>query len=318
MEPRLQLLAGCLAAALAGLIACGPATQSFEDPNGPNVPSEPGTKKNPPPRKPDDTSDGGCGVGERGKEAGAPSKDGGRPHSDAATTEGDAGADVGADPDASDPDASDPDALPGDDASPGIDAGDPDTATGSDSGTVTPPDACGGPLAASDLAIVELMIASKSGTGDRGEWFEVQSTRACSLNLNGLHAEVLRGPGDYDSVDVTHDVWVAPNSFVVIADSADPSVNNSLPGVVLALDFAPSDVLPDSGATINLWSGATLVDTLAYPTFTNATPGRTVSFPSDCAWSDRSSWARWSYSFRSWTPGFDGTPNADNDDVACY
>ncbi|MDB4995179.1 MAG: hypothetical protein JWM74_2611, partial [Myxococcaceae bacterium] len=43
-----------------------------------------------------------------------------------------------------------------------------------------------------------------------------------------------------------------------------------------------------------------------------------ISFPLDCAGSDRPSWTRWSYSFDSYSGTFQGTPNTDNDDVACY
>jgi hypothetical protein len=45
---------------------------------------------------------------------------------------------------------------------------------------------CAAPLAPGDLAIDELMIASMSGTGDHGEWLEIESARDCALDLQGL------------------------------------------------------------------------------------------------------------------------------------
>jgi len=56
----------------------------------------------------------------------------------------------------------------------------------SDAGVVN----CSGPLAAGDVKIVEIMIASQGGSGDKGEWVELQSTRACILDIKGLTTTV--------------------------------------------------------------------------------------------------------------------------------
>ena len=58
--------------------------------------------------------------------------------------------------------------------------------------------------------------------------------------------------------------------------------------------------------------GSIVIDELTYGTWGGSKPGRSVSFSVDCTWSDRSSWARWSYAANVWTSGFQGTPNADN------
>ena len=174
---------------------------------------------------------------------------------------------------------------------------------------------CAGPLAAGDVKVVELMIASQSGAGDKGEWLELQSTRPCTLNLKGLRVESPRGTG-IDKAEVTTDYLVPPNGIVVIADSSAALDNHAVGNV--AASFNAGDVLKNDGDTVTVYAGVnTVIDTLTYPKFTLSS-GRSVAFPWDCAWSDRSSWARWSLSFNKWNGTFQGTPNADNFDVACY
>jgi hypothetical protein len=284
----------------------------------------------PPPRPPDQINDGGSfNVGNRGKDGGGGKPDGSRPDAPDGSMpvnapEGGGGPDSGP----LMPDTG----VTGDDATGNTDSGAPDatmpdsgdtdsgsTGDASDGGVVGPPDACAWSLGAGDVAIVELMIASQAGPGDRGEWFEVQSTRQCSVNLNGLHVESQGATdGSIFSLDVTTDLWVPPNGFVVVADSADPVVDDDLPGTLLVWNAVdPADTLDDTGGQLTLSAGQTIVDSLPYPAF-QLYAGTSISFPADCAWSDRASWARWSYSFNEWTTGFFGTPNADNTDVACY
>ena len=89
-----------------------------------------------------------------------------------------------------------------------------------------------------------------------------------------------------------------------------------MPGKVFAFDGL--DVLKNDGDTVSLKVGAAVIDTITYPAFSNVEPGRTLAFPSDCPMNVRSDWTRWSLTFDAWKPGFKGTPNATNDDVACY
>jgi hypothetical protein len=183
----------------------------------------------------------------------------------------------------------------------------------SDAGTAV---ACTGPLASGDVKIVEIMIASQSGTGDRGEWVELQSTRACILNLKGLTIASPRGTLT-DSASVTTDVFIQPGGSFVVADSSATTDNHGLPNATLVATWNAYDVLKNSGDTVNVTSGSTTIDSLTYPQFT-LTPGRSITFPADCAWSDRASWSRWSMSFNTWQSPFQGTPGADNSDVTCY
>jgi hypothetical protein len=174
---------------------------------------------------------------------------------------------------------------------------------------------CSGPLAPGDLAIDEILIASLSGTGDHGEWLEVASTRDCALDLIGLRGECPVG-AKVVAFEVTSDLWIPARGSFVVADSLEPAVNHALPGVVIAWAGAPGDVLRNEGTTITLVAGTALIDAVTYPSI-KLVIGTSMAFPADCAPSLRSDWAWWQPSQASWFPGFHGTPNAPNDDVAC-
>ncbi len=191
-----------------------------------------------------------------------------------------------------------------------------------DGGTVKP-DAgpqpktyCNEALAAGDLAIVEIMITSRSGSGDSGEWIEVQNTRECWLRLQGVAIESPRGTSAPNVATITDAFELEPHGTFVVAGSADAAKNHGIPGKVIA--WEATDILKNDGDTLTVKSGNVVIDTLTYPAFNNLTPGRSLSFPADCAWSDRASWQRWSLTFNEFSPGFKGTPNGDNADVACF
>ncbi len=186
---------------------------------------------------------------------------------------------------------------------------------GADGGPVTKT-YCDGPLKAGDLQIDELLLSSRSGANDAGEWVEIRSTRPCWLKLKGLTVDSPRGAAPANVMTITEDFELGPKEAFVVAGSADPLKNNALPGKVFAWDAV--DVLKNDGDTINVKLGAVVIDALLYPAFSNLTSGRTLSFPSDCPANVRSDWARWSLSFYVWKPGFKGTPNRVNDDVACF
>lgn len=188
-----------------------------------------------------------------------------------------------------------------------------------DGGTTTTVDAgpaqpCTTPIAAGDVKVVEIMIAAASGTGDHGEWVELQNTRSCILDVGGLRVESPRGTGT-DSATISQSLLIAPGAAFVVADYADAQDNHNLP--IVAAAFNDYDVLKNDGDTINVYAGSTLIDSVTYPKFTLAY-GRSVSFPADCAWSVRSDWSRWSFSFNTWSSPYEGTPGADNTDVTCY
>jgi hypothetical protein len=167
-------------------------------------------------------------------------------------------------------------------------------------------------LSPQDLFVTEMMIASRSGSGDDGEWVEIRNTRSCAVKLDGITVESPRG----SAVDkATLSGVLLPGETIVVADSASPTANHNIPGKVFA--FGANDVLKNDGDTVRIMLGATEIDSFTYPKIT-LTLGSAIALPSDCMRSDRAAIVRWSYSATQWTTGFKGTPNAANDDVTCF
>ena len=187
---------------------------------------------------------------------------------------------------------------------------------GGESGTVAPKVFCATALGAGDLAISEVLISSRAGSGDDGEWVEVRSTRACWLDVKGLSIESPRGTSAPNAVTISEDFALAPGGTFVVADSADPAKNHGLPGKVFA--WGALDILKNDGDTVALKAAGVVIDTVTYPSFSNLESGRALAFPADCPANVRADWARWSLTFDVFAPGFKGTPNAANGDVACY
>ncbi|MGA7122288.1 MAG: hypothetical protein WBY94_19455 [Polyangiaceae bacterium] len=174
---------------------------------------------------------------------------------------------------------------------------------------------CTAALAPGDLVIDELMIESVAGTGDHGEWLEVQSTLDCALDLRGLHGEAPDG-NKIRIFDVGDDLWIPALGTFLVADSNNAAINHDLPGALIVWSGQPGDVLRNKGGTVTLDFGGTIIDSVTYPSMT-LTVGASLAFPSDCMPSQRSDWSSWQPSASAWFPGFSGTPNAPNDDVQC-
>ncbi len=103
----------------------------------------------------------------------------------------------------------------------GHDAGPMDA--GHDAGPACPPE----PPTPTTLAITEIMIESRSGSGDYGEWFEVENLGSCPIDLTGVVIESPTGGG----TPVTHTVsggTIPPGGYFVFAQSGDPAENHSL------------------------------------------------------------------------------------------
>lgn len=199
------------------------------------------------------------------------------------------------------------------------DAGDASVAvvdTTDDTDASASPTLCPGPLAAGDLRVVELMVSSRPGAGDSGEWIEIVSTRACTLDLTGLEIASPRGSGEDVAVVATR-VLLPPGGRFLVADAA-----SGLPGTVVTFAGSPVDVLANGGDSVTVRAhkaggAVTTIDAFAYGAGFFSS-GFSVSFPDDCAASERSSPAKWQDATRAIAGGvFFGTPNAPNDDVSC-
>jgi len=174
---------------------------------------------------------------------------------------------------------------------------------------------CAGTLGPGDLVFDEVMIATEPGSADKGQWLEVRSTRSCSVDLIGLHAQAPKGTS-FHTLDVTSDVWIPPGGFFLIADSVDPTDNHDLPGLVLGWAGSSSDVIHKTSDTVTLSVGSVVIDTLTYKAHAGL-EAVSMAFPSTCAPDLRADFSSWQESVASWTPGFYGTPGAANSDVRC-
>lgn len=177
--------------------------------------------------------------------------------------------------------------------------------------------ACADGVQPGDVKIVEIMITSASGSGDHGEWVELQSTRTdCVLDLSNLVVSSPRGASPADSVIITDGLQLDPGATFLVADSADVGVNHDL--TMPLYSWNDSDVLKNDGDEIDVTLGGVTIDTITYPNFSNLEVGTSVSFPADCEWTDRPDWSRWSYSFDLYSGTLAGTPNLPNLDVTCF
>jgi hypothetical protein len=215
------------------------------------------------------------------------------------------------------PAVGDPGPPPGDPSSSSIDAGAPlalDASKGPpfDAG---PKGSCTKPLVAGDLAIVELLVESVAGSGDHGEWIEVQSHLDCALDLRGLHGDAPAG-AKVHTFDVTDDLWIAPRGTFLVADASDAALNHALRGPLVVWSGEPGDVLRNMGTTVSLRMNGALIDAVTYPSM-KWTVGASIAFPAECPASARDDWAAWVTSTASWFPGFYGTPNGPNVGIRC-
>lgn len=112
----------------------------------------------------------------------------------------------------------------GRDAGPMRDAGMSDAGRMPDAGRDAGMGACA--PSASTIAIVEVMVSSRTGAGDLGEWFEVKNIGSCTVNLAGL---VIDSPtsGSPRTHMVTGGI-VAPGESWVFAQSGDSAQNHGL------------------------------------------------------------------------------------------
>jgi hypothetical protein len=216
----------------------------------------------------------GCATG-----SGVDEPDAGPPR-DARTADGDTlrdGGDGGARDAGSRGDGSPPDSGARDGAAP-LDAGPPDAPLPIDAGSDSGSDG-GCPPTSERIAIVELMISSRSGAGDRGEWLELYNAGDCAVDLTGL---TLVSPDGLAPPAVAMFVIpsgvIAPGGRFVLAQSGVPGENHDLP---FDLTYAGSGVVLDNGGdSVSLVSAGTTIDRVAWIA-TDYMHGASRSFPDD-------------------------------------
>ena len=188
-----------------------------------------------------------------------------------------------------------------------------------DGGTPTerdaaPPPACDD-LAAGSLVIVEILVKSIDGAGDKAEWVELENPRECVLQVPaGLR--VLSPRGTLVDVATVTTAFALPPHAHVLAGGPDAPGHDAWP----TFRWTASDALKNSGDVIRVELGETaaplVVDSVLYPQFNGLTAGRSVAFPSDCPAEARADFSNWSGSFAQ-SGALTATPFAPNDDVTC-
>lgn len=165
------------------------------------------------------------------------------------------------------------------------------------------------------LAIVEVMVASQSGT-DQGEWFEVANMGTCTVDLRGL---VIGSPAT-DGTPVTHTVTmgeVAPGEHFVFALSGEPAENHELPFDYVYGTGTRADVfLGNSGDLLTVAYGGVELDRVAW-TAEDFERGVSLQYPRGMSVTHNGDLARWCGSSRVYSTSggtFYGTPGAPNGD----
>ncbi|MFK7992056.1 MAG: lamin tail domain-containing protein [Sandaracinaceae bacterium] len=255
----------------------------------------------------------GCASGGGAADAGMTPRDAGLEDAgrDAGFMPRDAGRDSGPPVDAGPMDAGMPDGGP--DAGPLPDSGPTPDSGPVDSGMTG---AC--VPAPGQVLINEVMVASQSGGGDQGEWFELRNRGSCTVNLAGLVLEGTNGAG----AAVTHDVvsgLLTAGGFFLLAQNGAMAANHALPGVDYVYgDGSAGITFSNSSDSLTLtYMGAT-IDSIGW--------GSTDHQPSESRQLDRgasasgssiggSNWCRSTAVYSSTTGGpFRGTPGAQNAD----
>jgi hypothetical protein len=168
-----------------------------------------------------------------------------------------------------------------------------------------------------NLAIVEVMVASATGSADRGEWFEVLNFGDCRVDLTGLVIQSPTGTGVLKMHTVTGGV-VAPGQHFVFALSGAPAENHGLPhDYVYGTGGADDVILNNSADSLTLIAGGVTIDSVAWPGG-GYTAGRSRQLSTAFTPIMNDSWSRFCdstgvYSMMGGT--FQGTPQAAN--IAC-
>jgi len=189
-----------------------------------------------------------------------------------------------------------------------------------DDGNTTSGDGCSascqnegvaGPIGVGALLITEVMPYSTAGSADNGEWLEVYNTTAADIDLIGVLLK-------YKTV--THPIIgkggttvVPAGGYLVLGRSTDKAANG---GANVNYSYGISIQMANTGGTLQLQSGSTVIDTVVYasgagwPTLTKGiaiqlAPDKFTSVANDAG----SSWCNASAPFGV---GLAGTPGAAN------
>jgi hypothetical protein len=119
--------------------------------------------------------------------------------------------------------------------------------------------------AAGQLVITEFLANPANVTGftdAQREWFEIKNTGTTAFDLNEL--SLVRGTTENKILSTTCKS-VPAGGFALFARSNDPAVNAMLPAVDAVFTFS----LVDTNGSMDVRDGATVLDTIMYPSVTS-------------------------------------------------
>jgi hypothetical protein len=171
---------------------------------------------------------------------------------------------------------------------------------------------------ATNLAIVEVMVASATGGADRGEWFEVVNFGDCPVALTGLVIQSPTSAGVPKMHTVTGGV-VLPMQHFVFALSGDGTANHGLPHDYVYGTGGPDDVIFNNAAdSLTLIAGGVTIDSVMWPgSGFNYSRSRQFPYPGTSPLMN-DAWSRFCDSaavYSTMGGTFQGTPQAAN--AAC-
>lgn len=170
----------------------------------------------------------------------------------------------------------------------------------------------GCPPTSDRIAIVEVMIASKTGAGDRGEWLELLNAGDCTVDLGGL--QLASPAGGPDGPEATYTIsagrTIAPGARIVLAQSMSPTENHGL----MFDEVYTALVFDNGGDWIELRSGAEVIDRVEWNSI-DVTPGTSRRFPDERSIADnhiRNAWCASTALYSTAGGEFRGTPRGAN------
>ena len=112
-------------------------------------------------------------------------------------------------------------------------------------------------------------LGTTSGVDAAQEWFEVTNTGAASFDLNDLFVQ--GATTTKSQIKSSNCIKVAKDGFAVVAHSSDAAVNGGLPQVDAI--FPSTISLGNSGGTLQILDGTTVLDTITWAGTTGAPDG---------------------------------------------
>jgi hypothetical protein len=165
---------------------------------------------------------------------------------------------------------------------------------------------------ATNILISEVMIASITGSGDKGEWFEIHNVGNCIVDLAGLQIVSPTGSGA-EKVHAIVAGTIDPDGYFVLALSGNASDNHGLKYDYVYENSALDDVVLNNSADwIELRAGGLAIDRVSWPS-SGFAYGATKYFPSNLDPGLNDDWSKWLVSTSSYSSmggTFLGTPGA--------